>query len=392
MNDISNCGHWFTSKLLKLPALIYSIDLYYYAMPRLSRSLLRRAYKISPHLAAILPACRDIPSATQELQWIKQHVENTPSKIPISARLSYLCHKRGKGTPLQYILGSQPFGDLDIKCKPGVLIPRPETEAYTTYLSKLLLDGLLLPDSLARGQLSILDLCSGTGCIPLHLYSSLQATFPTLNVRGVDISSRALNLGQENLQRGLQNGTISPHSNGQSMEFVYGNIFDQDFATMTCQKHWDILLSNPPYVSKAVWHAGRAQLGYSVRKYEPKLALVPPDDIPLSHSTAHEDAFYDRLLDLHQKFQPKLALFEIGDDEQAHRVLRMAVDRLVGQQVQMQIWNDWPESINDKPKTKIKMLDPQGYERDINVLGSGNPRAVVIRPLDVENARWNGGV
>lgn len=74
--------------------------------------------------AQLLPACRDLQSAANELRWIREHVQDTKSPIPAELRVWKLSEKRGKGIPLQYVLGTQPFGDLEIRCRPGVLIPR----------------------------------------------------------------------------------------------------------------------------------------------------------------------------------------------------------------------------------------------------------------------------
>ena len=100
-------------------------------MPRLPSSLIRQAHRASPLAAILLRVCRDLPSALNELRWIREHVSQRPQPlsphgyiIPQQVRLRQLCQRRARGVPLQYILGSQPFGDLDIKCRPGVLIPR----------------------------------------------------------------------------------------------------------------------------------------------------------------------------------------------------------------------------------------------------------------------------
>jgi methylase of polypeptide subunit release factors len=94
-------------------------------MPRLPPSLFWQSKReISPLAAQLLPACRDLESAANELRWIREHVRDTKSPIPPGLRVWNMVEERGKGIPLQYVLGSQPFGDLDIKCRPGVLIPR----------------------------------------------------------------------------------------------------------------------------------------------------------------------------------------------------------------------------------------------------------------------------
>ena len=97
-------------------------------MPRLSPAYLNHAYNENPLLPLLLRACRDLPSARNELRWLREHVEQSARQPRLSTnaihRLKRLCISRSKGKPLQYILGSQPFGELDIKCRPGVLIPR----------------------------------------------------------------------------------------------------------------------------------------------------------------------------------------------------------------------------------------------------------------------------
>lgn len=108
-------------------------------MPRIPPSVLLRAHRISPHLATLLPTCRELPSALNELRWIREHVllsssaaaqcprqrqqPTTKNKI-LERQVALLCQRRGRGEPLQYVLGSQPFGNLDIMCRSGVLIPR----------------------------------------------------------------------------------------------------------------------------------------------------------------------------------------------------------------------------------------------------------------------------
>jgi methylase of polypeptide subunit release factors len=72
----------------------------------------------------LLPACRDLQSTANELRWIREHVQAHPTSVPPGLRIWTLAEKRGKGVPLQYVLGTQPFGSLEIKCRPGVLIPR----------------------------------------------------------------------------------------------------------------------------------------------------------------------------------------------------------------------------------------------------------------------------
>ena len=101
-------------------------------MPRLNSCLLRQAYRENPLLPFLLRSCRDLPSSRNELRWLHEYVQSKEhgSYKTVSAarrrraRLRSLCIQRGKGKPLQYIIGTQPFGNLEIICKPAVLIPR----------------------------------------------------------------------------------------------------------------------------------------------------------------------------------------------------------------------------------------------------------------------------
>jgi methylase of polypeptide subunit release factors len=102
------------------------------SMPRLLHSLLLRARNISPLLSLLLRPCRTLPSARNELRWLREHalaIASARRDYPreVGALILQLCRQRSKGVPLQYLLGSQPFGELDILCRSGVLIPRSVT-------------------------------------------------------------------------------------------------------------------------------------------------------------------------------------------------------------------------------------------------------------------------
>src|SRR3954469_13074433 len=100
-------------------------------MPRLPNILLRNARRIDSLLQLVLRATRDIESARCELRWLREHAIRKTGELGARGsgltwrrHLEKLCYKRSRGAPLQYLLGSEYFGDLEIKCKPGVLIPR----------------------------------------------------------------------------------------------------------------------------------------------------------------------------------------------------------------------------------------------------------------------------
>ena len=100
-------------------------------MPRVPTALLRKARTIDPVLPALLAPCRDLHTAQNELRWLREHVEKVANARRVrgdalakGALLGQLVRERVRGRPLQYLLGTEYFGDLEIKCRPGVLIPQ----------------------------------------------------------------------------------------------------------------------------------------------------------------------------------------------------------------------------------------------------------------------------
>ncbi|CCT66059.1 uncharacterized protein FFUJ_03054 [Fusarium fujikuroi IMI 58289] len=352
-------------------------------MPRIQPSLLRRARRLSPNIASLLPACRDLNSAQNELRWLRSHVDESRSRNK-SWLLENLCRRRGRGEPLQYIIGSQPFGSLDIKCKQGVLIPRPETEAYTFHLINLIKSGELLGQDVrktARG-VNIIDFCTGTGCIPLGLFSSLQHSVDNLTVRGVDVSPVALRLAQENIARNVRLGNLVKPTKHKRLDITRANVFSDGDMQQLAVTPWDILVSNPPYISEDIWHHGRGQFGYSVRKYEPRLALVPDKDLPCPSKCNPADVFYARLLDIAELLKPSVVLFEIGDDEQARRVLQLYFNHPIAQKSKTEIWRDLPDFEGAKDVEILLHLTESEEECRVPVKGDGLIRSILIHNLE----------
>ncbi len=102
-------------------------------------------------------------------------------------KLNLFIEKAKQHYPLQYLLESVPFLDLDILVKPPVLIPRPETEEWVGDL----IDSL---EKYKKSSFKILDLCSGSGCIAL----ALAKNFPNSFVYGIDISQNCIDLANKN--------------------------------------------------------------------------------------------------------------------------------------------------------------------------------------------------
>ncbi|CAN6640709.1 mitochondrial MRF1 N(5)-glutamine methyltransferase Mtq1p [Trichomonascus vanleenenianus] len=215
---------------------------------RLKSQTIRNAARVHPCLPLLLPTCRTLEAATQELRWIRNELKEGVRNA---------CYRRGVlGHPLQYVLGTQPFGPLEIKCGKGVLVPRWETEEWTMRLGGLL-----------KGrQLRILDLCTGTGCIPLLLASSYLSES---KIWAVDVSPSAQRLFAANATR-YETETDARHN---AVRFSLHDIFSPLSASKSLGNigHIDLVTANPPYISE---HDYYAETERSVRLHEPRLALV----------------------------------------------------------------------------------------------------------------------
>ncbi|KAI9835238.1 MAG: hypothetical protein M1837_003876 [Sclerophora amabilis] len=373
-------------------------------MPRLPCSLLKSARSEEFLLPLLLRVCRSLPSARNELRWLRERAVAVASqKAPTDPKqwrpiFRHLCELRSRGRPLQYILGDQPFGDLDILCKPGVLIPRPETEAYTTHLAKLLVHNLLSNGRRADQSplsLRILDLCTGTGCIPLLLHSLLSSHIEDFTCVGIDISPLALSLARCNLRWNVQRGKLMARAQ-KDIQFLQADVLANSHATPNDANslqtllralpqsenppQFGILISNPPYISPRDFNTTTSR---SVRNWEPKLALVPPnvcsesgrspDPASTDPALLIEDTFYPHLLATATAVNAKVLVLEVSDLAQALRVAALAQKN--GDWDGIEIWRDWPSGhVSQGPTREVKaMVGGQ----NICIVGRGNGRAVV---------------
>jgi methylase of polypeptide subunit release factors len=270
------------------------------------------------------------------------------------------------------------------------------------HLSKLLVDGKLHESltekfredtktnckekNIPLPALRILDACSGTGCISLLLHHQLSRHFRNLGIIGLDISPTAVALSNENLKRNFREGILQESAIGSAVhkmedgpsksaisapqvQFMTHNIFD---GLPKRVGPIDIIISNPPYISKAKFNSETTR---SVRNWEPKLALVPGPRGLLKHtqspSISPEDIFYYQLLSTHRASFSKVLLMEVGDEEQAIRVVKLALRLHLRNRNRIEIWRDLPDDVVDVGEMGI------GGQR-IFMRGSGKVRAVVL--------------
>jgi release factor glutamine methyltransferase len=146
--------------------------------------------------------------------------------------------------PMQYILGYEIFGDIKLKVNPTVLIPRPETLDLVNWIINS-----------ENTPKSILDIGTGSGCIAIALKKHYSSALV-----------HALELSEDALQTAKENATMNDVEIG----------FEQsDILNDLPKGKYDIIVSNPPYVSEKE----KEEMRPNVLQYEPHLALFSADPL-----------------------------------------------------------------------------------------------------------------
>ncbi len=319
------------------------------------------------------------------------------------------------------------------------MINRPETESYTSHLAQLILSRyqkrqrqhqphqppwplpLQSPDSdpsattqaSSLPPLRILDLCTGTGCIPLLVHSLLAPHIANLQILGVDISPRAIALARKNLAHNIAKKTLSPVAETQ-IRFVRGDVLRAGSGSKASvddtrresgpvshhdgrrrrkagdgnregneylSEDWHVVTCNPPYISQRAFNTCTAR---SVRNFEPRLALVPPS-VSRLHAESDEadscarspsatstptpskgqderercdnddnggDAFYPSVLAIAKRVKARVLVMEVGDMAQAERVAGLACALSSAEEGGGKEWEEvviWRDWIDQRP-------------------------------------------
>ena len=181
--------------------------------------------------------------------------------------------------PIQYILKKTSFYGLPFIVDKNTLIPRPETEELVAWIIEEASKGKLHK----KDKISILDIGTGTGCIPISLAKNLIKS----SVSAIDISQKALLIAKKNA---LLNNT--------KIDFFEMDILN----TESLPQKFDIIVSNPPYVRELE----KTAIKKNVLQNEPHLALFVDNNNPL--------LFYKKIADLAIEYlrQDGLLFFEIN--------------------------------------------------------------------------------
>lgn len=158
--------------------------------------------------------------------------------------------RRVKREPVQYIIGDAEFMSLPLKVNKNVIIPRPETEL----LVEIIIDRF---KNHADNELYILDIGTGTGNIAISLAKYLKNS----NIIATDIEENILDLAKHNAEK---NGVLN------KIRFKKESVFE----VINEYKYLDIIVSNPPYISKVDFK----ELQPEVKNYEPYLCLCDDSD------------------------------------------------------------------------------------------------------------------
>jgi release factor glutamine methyltransferase len=196
---------------------------------------------------------KQVKSPRFSIEWLLAHVLSIKRldlyleyDRPLSSEelelLRPLVKRRAAHEPLQYITGETDFHTVKIKVKSGVLIPRQETEQLVDWILEQFHD---------KEELKVLDIGTGSGCIPI----ALKNARPSWQIFATDISEEALTIARENA-----------HYNEVDISFLKDDLFQ----THSLNDHvFDLIISNPPYIHPEE----KKSLDNEVKNFEPELAL-----------------------------------------------------------------------------------------------------------------------
>jgi release factor glutamine methyltransferase len=236
---------------------------------------------------------KGVPSSRLSIEWILADVLEIKRldiylqfDRPLSEdelnKIRPMVKRRAQHEPLQYITGQTDFINSVIKVSPGVLIPRVETEQ----LVEILLEEY---KSQKNQPLKLLDIGTGSGCIPV----SIKKEYESWNCTGLDISPDALEIARQNAE-----------FNNVDVSFVRGDIDKLEQLKAVNHQEWDIIISNPPYITPSE----KKEMDKQVLKYEPGLALFHESPLGL----------YKNIIEF--SASAKASLFLECNDKLAHQI------------------------------------------------------------------------
>ena len=200
------------------------------------------------------------------IELVIEHITNMSRAEQVKNKVPYLTctqledldaitERLKKNEPVQYILGEAWFAGMKFKVNKNVLIPRPETEELVDWIVKE--SQKSNPESIRDKSQNIIDVGTGSGCIPITLKKKL----PHATISAIDVCSEALFTATENA---IELNT--------DVNFLLLDFLDEEKWKELGQ--YDIIVSNPPYVKQSEINTMHER----VKEFEPYLALFVPDN------------------------------------------------------------------------------------------------------------------
>jgi release factor glutamine methyltransferase len=172
-----------------------------------------------------------------ELEYLKKYIHPEDNLEEAIKRLN-------NGEPVQYIVGDVDFYGNIIKVNKNVLIPRRETEELVEKTIER------IKKIFPKKEISIIDIGTGSGCIPI----TIKKFLPNCNVTAIDISQDALKVAVNNAE-----------NNKVDINFIHSNLFENVSGKYNC------IISNPPYIKED------EEIMDIVKNNEPHIALYAPN-------------------------------------------------------------------------------------------------------------------
>ena len=194
------------------------------------------------------------------LRAVQYTLEKSNSAGPHQVQLYSILQELQTGKPIQHILGKADFYGNKFEVNAHTLIPRPETEELVHHI---------IQNYKNSSNLKIIDIGTGTGCIPITLSQHLSES----EIWAIDISAEAIEVAKRN------NSSMQ-----QNIQFILADILEWEYI-FDRPIGFDIIVSNPPYITSVEME----QMHPNVLNYEPHTALFVEDSAPL--------LFYDYITD-----------------------------------------------------------------------------------------------
>jgi len=208
-----------------------------------------------------------------------------PVPDAVLQRWSEVIARLGRHEPVQYVFGRAYFRDMVLYVDSNVLIPRPETEELVQ---------LVLDTQAGKTGLCVLDIGTGSGCIPL----ALKRARPGWQLNGCDVSTGALDVAKRNAQ-----------NNNLDVDFFFLDLTEKN-TQMPLRP--EVIVSNPPYIPRSQ----KSMLDRNVLDYEPHLALFAPASDPFY--------FFKRIVEEAAQWETKKVFFETHATDTAMLVVALA--------------------------------------------------------------------